>query len=203
MTTQDCLKILRDIKDVAFATVDENGRPQVRIIDIMWIDGEKLYFCTARGKDFYRQLTASGQIAIVGLNKEYQMVRLSGRARQLSEQKKWIDLIFEKNPSMKQVYPNESRYVLEPFCIDTGEIEFFDLGKNPIVREYDSIGHVNTQKKGFEINDACIGCGKCKRNCPQQCIRSGRPYVIEQKHCLHCGLCREACPIQAIQKRGE
>ena len=57
MNTQKCLEILREVKDVAFATVDESGMPQVRIIDVMIIEEEKLYFCTARGKDFYQQLS--------------------------------------------------------------------------------------------------------------------------------------------------
>ena len=38
MNAQDCLQILRQIKDVAFATVDENGLPQVRIIDVMLVE---------------------------------------------------------------------------------------------------------------------------------------------------------------------
>ena len=60
MNAQDCLQILREIKDVAFATVDEHGWPQIRIIDVMLVEAEKLYFCTARGKEFYEQLTAYG-----------------------------------------------------------------------------------------------------------------------------------------------
>lgn len=31
MNAQDCLQILRDVKDVAFATVDEKGLPQIRM----------------------------------------------------------------------------------------------------------------------------------------------------------------------------
>ena len=56
MNVNECLKILRQIKDVAFATVDEKGYPQIRIIDVMIVEDEKLYFCTARGKKFYKQL---------------------------------------------------------------------------------------------------------------------------------------------------
>ena len=52
MNVQRCLEILREVKDVAFATVDEKGLPQIRIIDVMLVENEKLYFCTARGKDF-------------------------------------------------------------------------------------------------------------------------------------------------------
>ena len=71
MNAQRCLEILREIKDVAFATVDEKGFPQVRIIDVMIVENEKLYFCTARGKDFYRQLMSNNQVAVTGMNKEY------------------------------------------------------------------------------------------------------------------------------------
>ena len=53
------------------------------------------------------------------------------------------------------------------------------------------------------VSDACIGCGECKRNCPQQCIEEGSPFAIRQENCLHCGLCLENCPVQAIERRGE
>lgn len=203
MNAQGCLELLRAVKDVAFATVDEKGLPQIRIIDVMLVEKGKLYFCTARGKEFYRQLTVSGYAAVTGMNRDYQMVRLSGQVRKLQEQKKWIDRIFEENPSMKEVYPGESRYILEPFCIEEGEAEFFDLGKNPIVRESFCLGDYTGHPKGFLITDSCIGCGKCQKNCPQQCIEKGRPYVIQQAHCLHCGLCYESCPVKAIQKRSD
>lgn len=203
MKKQECLQILREIKDVAFATVDKDGQPQVRIIDVMLVEDGKMYFCTARGKDFFQQLTEDGRVAVTGMNRMFQMVRLTGRAKKLSEQKKWIDRIFEENPSMNHVYPGKSRYILEPFCVDNGQLEFFDLGKEPINRESFSLGGDRLEEKGFHITDGCIGCGICKENCPQQCIESGTPYVIDQNHCLHCGLCAENCPADAVVKRRE
>lgn len=142
MNAQDCLQILRDVKDAAFATVDEKGLPHIRIIDVMLVENEKIYFCTARGKDFYAQLMHNNHIAVTALNKDFQMVRLSGAAEKLTE-----------------------------------------------------------QKKGFEISASCIGCGKCRKICPQQCISAGTPYEINQNHCLHCGLCFENCPVKAITIR--
>ena len=220
MDAQSCLNILRGIKDVAFATVNDEGKPEVRIIDVMIVEQDKLYFCTGRGKDFYRQLLKHPDVAVTGLNKDFQMVRLSGKAEKLADQRQWIDRIFEENPVMNGVYPGESRYILEPFCIQRGTLEFFDLGKSPIFRESFAFGRTEAsgeapqnigteveschapREKGFLITDACIGCGKCMRGCPQQCIAKGTPFLIHQEHCLHCGLCLENCPVQAIVRRG-
>lgn len=200
MNISKCLKILRDIKDVAFATVDKNGFPQVRIIDVMIVEDDKLYFCTARGKDFYKQIVSTGRVAITGMNREYQTVRLMGRVKKLGEQKKWIDRIFEENPSMNSVYPGERRRILEAFCVEEEEVEFFDLGKEPIYRESFGMNGNEIKKKGYMITNSCIQCGKCKVSCPQQCIKEGEPFEIEQEHCLHCGLCYEECPVAAISK---
>lgn len=200
MTAQKCLEMLRKIKDVAFATVDETGSPQIRIIDVMLIERGKLFFCTARGKDFYRQLMRSGNVAVTGMNQQYQMIRLNGEAKRPTEQKKWIDRIFDENPSLNTVYPGESRYILEPFCIDNGEIELFDLGVSPISRQIFSLDNSTKVYKGFHITETCIRCGKCRKVCPQQCIAEGKPYKIRQEHCLHCGLCAEQCPTNSIVK---
>ena len=202
MKAQDCLDILREIKDVAFATVDEKGKPQVRIIDVMIVEDEKLYFCTGRGKDFHKQLITKGDVAITGLNKNFQMIRLEGEAKKVEDNKYWIDRIFDENPAMNSVYPENSRYILDAFYIDNGLIEFFDLGKNPINRYSFSIGEDTVKGKGFIITSTCIGCGKCLHGCPQKCITKGEPYVINQDHCLHCGLCFENCPVSAIERRG-
>lgn len=49
----------------------------------MLFEGVKVYFCTARDKDFYAQLMRDGNVAVTGMNREYQMIRLSGKAHRL------------------------------------------------------------------------------------------------------------------------
>ena len=201
MNAQICLEILRNIKDVAFATVDEEGLPQIRMIDVMLVEDHRLYFCTARGKDFYRQLIRSKNVAITGMNQSYQMVRLNGTAEKLSDQKAWIDRIFAENPGMNQVYPGDNRYILEAFCISRGEVDFFDLGVSPIERHRFVLENSTPLTRGFTITQSCVGCKKCLSVCPQKCILPGKPFQISQEHCLHCGLCAEICPTHSIIRK--
>ena len=78
------------------------------------------------------------------------------------------------------------------------EVEYFNLGVNPIFRDTYTLGGGTITIKGYNITEKCIGCGKCRTKCPQRCIEEGKPYRIQQNHCLHCGNCYENCPVKAI-----
>lgn len=194
------LEELRRIKSVSMATVDQKGNPQVRIIDVMLIKDDVLYFCTARGKAFYRELMDTKKVSILAMNEKYQTIRLHGEVETLDHKKAWIDEIFLHNPVMENVYPRDTRYILEPFCIRNAQIEFFDLSTQPIYRTYDRIGNQTPARKGFYITSQCISCDICTGYCPQDCILEGNPFVIQQEHCLHCGNCFEHCPRKAIKQ---
>ncbi len=52
----------------------------------------------------------------------------------------------------------------------------------------------------LHITDKCIGCTRCKNNCPVQCI-SGEPkglHIIDTSQCIKCNACKQACPVGAI-----
>ena len=72
------LEFLRNIKSVAVATVDK-GKPAVRMSDVMLAENDKLYFLTARGKPYYKQLKENPEIAIVAMDKNYVTVRVKGK----------------------------------------------------------------------------------------------------------------------------
>ena len=202
MNLETCLKKMELVGVLAFATVDSEGAPQIRNISAIHYEPQALYFFTARGKDFCRELLEDGRVQILCYTKYKEMIRLSGKAYAVAdeEQIKWRERIFEEQPYLSNVFPGDTRDIGIIFCIDQGEVEYFNLGVKPIFRETYLLGNGIIKEKGYFITDSCIGCGRCGKNCPQNCIEKGAPYVISQRHCLHCGSCYEKCPVKAVKR---
>ena len=160
-------------------------------------------FFTARGKNFCKELMEDGRVQILAYTKYKEMIRLSGKAYAVAEneQKKWMDIVFEEQPYLANVYPGDTREIGIIFCIDQAEVEYFNLGVNPIFRETYILGNASVKEKGYYITESCIGCGTCMKHCPQKCIEKGTPFVIRQEHCLHCGSCYEKCPVKAVIRK--
>lgn len=189
--------MFRKVKIASAATVDQEGHPHSRIINIMIAGEDGMYIVTSKGKPFYEQLVQTGEIALSAMCPECQSLKFTGKVK--IADKKWLDKVFEDNPGMNEVYPDETRKILDVFLIYEGCGEWFDLLHHPISRESFAYG-TEEEKAGFRILDSCIGCGTCRDVCPQGCIIEGSPYKIEASHCLHCGACYEVCPAGAVKK---
>lgn len=178
-------------------------RRYVIYISAIHYENDGMYFFTARGKNFCRELLSDGRVQILGHTKFNEMIRLSASAKPAADdmQKYYIDKIFSEQPYLSNVYPDDTRNIGIIFEIKNAEIEYFNLGVKPIFRESYTIGNGNIKSKGYIISEKCIGCGKCAKSCPQGCIVSGKPFAIQQEHCLHCGACCEVCPVKAIIDR--
>lgn len=55
----------------------------------------------------------------------------------------------------------------------------------------------------YFITDKCIGCGKCKRECPVEAIsgKTRERHVIDPKKCIKCNNCLEVCPVSAVVRQ--
>ncbi|WP_406655941.1 4Fe-4S binding protein [Methanolobus sp. ZRKC2] len=192
---EDPLKFLRNIKSVSVATVDK-GMPAIRIADVMLNENGKLYFVVARGKPYYKQLQENPEIAIVAMDKNYVTVRVKGKIEFIGQS--LLEKIFEKNPVLNQLYPGDTKSILEVFCLPKGTGEIFDLSIAPPKSERFAFGGATVEQSGYLINENCIACGICKDACPVGAISEGSIYDIDSSICLECGNCYEKCPVDAI-----
>lgn len=190
--------MFRRVKIASAATVDVDGHPRSRIINVMIAADEGMYIVTSKGKPFYEQLVNTGEIALSAMCPECQSLKFWGKVRIV--EKEWVDRVFEQNPGMNEVYPGDTRYILDAFLIYQGSGEWFDLLHYPVNRESFAYG-MDEEAAGYMITGHCIGCGSCTSVCPQKCISEGEPYKINASHCLQCGACREICPADAVIKR--
>ena len=200
MTNNDYLKILvEDIHSATVATIGADGHPQTRIIDMMYYDEAGVYFLTAKGKEFYEQLMMQQYVAI-SATKGKIAVSLRGNVKNIG--KKNLEIMFEKKPYMKEIYPGDTREAIEVFWLYKAKGEYFDISvPSNIVRDSIIIGDSDSAMTGFVVKEGCIGCKLCYSVCPQKCIDiTSKPVSIIQNHCLHCGRCAEICPKGCIKK---
>lgn len=206
MDTRGYLNYISEvIHTTVVATVDDEGLPVTAAIDMMDSDENGLYFLTAKGKNFYDRIKKRSYLALTAIKGEDTLsstsISLRGKVRELGYDK--IPYLFEKNPYMKSIYPDEkSMSALTVFQIYEGQGEWFDLSKRPIERVSFSFGTAEEKTEGYFITDKCNGCLSCIKTCPQQCIDADRiPLAIKQENCLRCGNCYAVCPNQAVIRR--
>lgn len=202
MDAQTCLQKMKLAGTLAMATVDEQGLPQIRCVSAVHYESDAVYFFTARGKEMAKQLLRDGHLQTMVHTRFNEMIRMSGVAQPVpdDEQAAWIDVIFEEQPYLANVYPGETRSIGLVLKVTDITIDYFNLGVKPIQRAVYSLNGYAVHAHGYRIGQACIGCGTCLKHCPQQCISEGEPYCINPDHCLHCGACFENCPVGAVER---
>lgn len=190
-------KLLREIKSVSVATIN-NGKPEVRIADVMLAEEDGLYFITARGKPYYTQVKDNQKIAVCAMDKNYVSVRITGDI-QFCGSREVVEEIFKHNPVMEKLYPGEKRDILEAFHLYRGKGEIFDLSMEPLRRDRFAFGGETVNPPGYSITDKCTSCGLCLEACPVGVISEGEVYLIDGDHCLECGRCAEVCPENSVE----
>ena len=120
------LEIFQKNKEVAFAT-SVDGRPNVRIFQIMKIDGNDIYFATSPKKEVYAQLRQNPHVAILDL-KGASFARLSG-AIDFDIPDEVQREIYDTNPVLPHLYKTYKD--LAYLRLPAESADYFDLKTTP------------------------------------------------------------------------
>ncbi|MBG9983666.1 pyridoxamine 5'-phosphate oxidase family protein [Aerococcaceae bacterium DSM 111022] len=108
MQVSEIMNILKDDMGIAvISSVDADGKPHARYINIGVANEEGVFFMTSPKTNFHAQLEVNQNIALVGLNKEeylIQVIRIEGKVRKLG--KDMLEKVLEGNEYVNMVYPD-------------------------------------------------------------------------------------------------
>lgn len=114
---------------VNIATVDE-GVPRVRPFQFQFESDGRLYFCTAKNKDVYKQLSLNPVVEFVATSPEYVTMRVSGKVT-LSDEKTIKEKIISGNELIKSIYQSADNPVFTLFYLDHGNVKISTMNGEP------------------------------------------------------------------------
>jgi hypothetical protein len=132
---EKAFEFLKVNKEVAFATV-EDGKPKIRVFQIMKRDGRTLYFATAPGKEVYRQLQENPNIEILAM-RDNVSVRIAGQAV-FDVNDKTAQEIYAANPVLPRLYKTYTDLVY--FRLPISTLDYYDLTPTPPLQEHYDYG---------------------------------------------------------------
>ena len=137
---KEALDFLKENNEVAFATIG-NGRPQMRVFQIMKQSGTTLWFATGPHKRVYAELQENPAVEILSRNGNIS-VRVSGDAefdipddicKEIYDTNKEI---YDTNSVLSRLYPNYKS--LAYFRVEIDRLDYYDLSPTPpVLRHYD------------------------------------------------------------------
>jgi uncharacterized pyridoxamine 5'-phosphate oxidase family protein len=127
-TMDRALQFLRNYKDVALATSEDNI-PKLRIFQVMKQEGNVLYFATSEKKAVWRELRKNPNVELIAYEGNVS-VRCSGLVNFNVEEetKRWI---YEHNDVLRRLYTSYDQMAY--FCLPIAEMDYYDLQPTPPV----------------------------------------------------------------------
>lgn len=96
--------------------------------------------------------------------------------------------------------------LVDKICLDTLSSKEFEnkgvLGKDLLAETFSVMSRF--MGKSFSVDDNCIKCGICVKNCPENNINFGKDKNIKfSNKCMLCCRCIHNCPKNAINYKGK
>lgn len=128
---EKAFQFLQEHKEVAFATV-EQGKPKIRVFQIMRQEGHTLYFAASPKKEVYRQLQANPNVELLAMEGDIS-VRVVGRAI-FDVSDELARVIYAENPVLPRLYERYTDLVY--FRLSIAALDYYDLTPTPPLLEH-------------------------------------------------------------------
>lgn len=116
------------------ATVD-GGKPRVRPFAFMFAENGRFYFCTASGKDVYRQLTECPFIEFTVTDKDMRWLRINGEIT-FDEDIRCREKCFANYPMLKDIYQSPDNPLIKVFYLEHGSASINSMTGPPKAFEF-------------------------------------------------------------------
>lgn len=200
--------MISDLGYMIFSTVDQNGNPASRALEIHYLDDSGVFYVgMAHGKPVYYEIKRNPLIScvVVGITED----RLSESVRLTT---KLVEIDPEEKPNIYQRYWELNRGTAALYHKDLDRFKIFKMesgfgrifqNRGPAVVENLRFtwGGATLPPWAYEIDEEkCAGCGLCESLCMEDVIHptpDGK-YRIDHINCLECGRCADHCPNDAV-----
>lgn len=126
---QEVLDFL-DTNRVVFLATMQDGCPRVRPFQFQFAEAGRLWFCTARSKAVYAQLSADPRLEFSAVAKDMTTLRLKGAAR-LDDDMAAKRRIIESNALVRGLFGTAENPDFTAFSVDHGSAVLFDFSGRP------------------------------------------------------------------------
>jgi len=116
--------------DMCFLATASGHEPKVRAFQFQFEQDGKLWFCTARSKDVFKQLQANPALEICAVKPDMTWLRLSGQAV-LEDSPTVKERILAEQPLIKSIYGTADNPDFTTFAIEHGAYTIADFSGNP------------------------------------------------------------------------
>lgn len=107
----------------SFATIDENGMPDVRGWELQFIKNGKVYFTTSNSKSVYRELMKNPKAAFLCTGRGYN-IRISGEAVFSKDPAEIAEVYRTMDPSVRNMYPTPEANGFQVFYFAHGTVKY-------------------------------------------------------------------------------
>lgn len=205
-------KFVHDIGYMVFSTVDFQGMPAARGLEVHYLDDtETFYIGMAPGKPVYYEIKNNpnicGVIVAMTSARLSASVRINAHVTEIDprEHPEIYARYWELNPGTHALYIKDlDRFRI--FVLDHGDGQVFYMPEDDVLhRNRFSFGGESIRPWAYVIDeDRCLGCGTCEELCMENVIHPTEDgkYRIDHFGCLECGRCADNCPGDAIITAG-